>query len=128
MTNPLDRAHAETHSADHQSWIDGLQVGSPVSLMKVDINITTELYVDRIENGVFVLSNGKQIPCCGVQERGIHSMLIMIQPIAEDRQAFLARKYRNILTGFNWRELTNEQLEAVIKFAEMKQNKGENQE
>lgn len=125
MTNPLDRAHAETHSADHQAWIDGLQVGSPVSLMKVEVNITTELYVDRIENGVFVLSNGKQIPCCGVQGRGSSLMLIMIAPLKEDRQAFLSRKYRNILTGFNWRGLTNEQLEAVIKYAESKQKEHE---
>lgn len=120
MTTPLDRAYRELHEKDHQGWIDGLQANSPVSLMKVEVNVTTELYVDAIVNGVFVLSNGKQIPADGVSERSSNSMLIMIAPILEDRAAYLARRYRHELLSFNWRDLSVEQLEAVIKYAESK--------
>lgn len=121
MTSPVDRAHAVVHSPDRLGWLDSLQPGSPVAVMNVDVKVSTELYVDRVENGVFVLSDGKLI-CTenGIAERARNAVSILIQPAEEDRQEYLSRKLRNKLSHFPWRGLSVEQLDAVIKYAESK--------
>lgn len=118
MTSPVDRAHTELHAAERLDWVASLQPGSPVSVMNVIVRVTAELYVDHVENERVVLSNGHVFGEDGA--RSGDGISFLIQPTPEDKRAFLERKYRNTLSNFPWRELSAEQLEAVVKYAKSK--------
>jgi len=117
--NVLKQANA-LNTTDRIKFVDELQVSDVVAVMTLTYKTTEGIYVEGFTADGIHLSDGKIFNLDGVLEVGPYCTKILFKPDVESREEYLSRRLRNKINQFRWTDLTSNQLDAVLKYAESK--------